>query len=127
MTADSDALVLSLVSYLTRSELPVTPHLAERILEGWKKSPDRSSTAKTLHIVALSNDASLYNSAVEAALQFWREGRLGDVSPIELSALIDGEYWILSSQVRSSGAGFLLKRTLANARRELKAQTHVNQ
>jgi len=125
--AGSDAQLLSLISYITRAKLPVTPQLAVRVFEVWKKSPDRSGTAKTLHIVALSNDASLYISAVDTAMQLWREGRLSDVSPIELSALMDGEYWLLSPQVRSSGAGFLLKRTLANARRELKAQAHVSQ
>ncbi len=127
IAADTDPKLLSLISYVTRAELPVSKQLAERMLESCKKSPDRSSTAKTLHVVALSNDASLYNSAVEAAVQFWRAGRLPEVSAQELTALFDGEFWLLSKQVRGSGAGFVLKRTLASARRELKVQAPVNQ
>ncbi|HZE72718.1 MAG TPA: hypothetical protein VE135_24670 [Pyrinomonadaceae bacterium] len=125
--ADTDPKLLSLISYVTRAELPVNKQLAERMLESWKKAPDRSGTAKTLHIVALSNDASLYNSAVEAAMQFWRARRLPEVSAQELTALFDGEFWLLSKQVRGSGAGFVLKRTLASARRELNVQAPVNQ
>jgi len=74
-----------------------------------------------LHLAALSNDAAVYQTAVEIALEFWRGGYLSEVSPQELRAIFEGEYWILSSATRSSGAGFLLKRTLAVARRELEA------
>jgi hypothetical protein len=51
----------------------------------------------------------------------WRDAKLGDISAVELRALFDGEFWVLSSRSRSSGAGFVLKRTLDGARRELEA------
>jgi hypothetical protein len=38
-----------------------------------------------------------------------------------LRSILEGEFWILSSPTRRSGAGFLLKRALAGARRELEA------
>lgn len=119
--ADSDPKLLSLVSYVSQHELQVNQKLAERIVESYKNAPDRSATAKMLHIAALSDDAAVYRSAVETALKFWRERRLPEVSPQELRAILDGEFWVLSSPTRSSGAGFVLKRTLANARRELEA------
>lgn len=118
---ETDANRLALVSYVTRSELPVNSKLAERIIESWKTSPDRSSTAKMLHIAALSDDAALYQAAVEAAMGFWRDGTLADISSEELRSVLDGEFWILSSHTRRSGPGFLLKRALATARRELDA------
>jgi len=123
----SDSDLFALVSFVSRVELPVNTRLAQAMIESWKRSPDRSSTSKTLHIVALANDASLYGNAVEAALQFWREGRLSDVTAQELQVLFDGEFWLLSSKERGSGSGFLLKRTLSSARRELEAHAHVNQ
>ena len=123
----TDPKLLSLISYVTRANLPVSTQLAARVVESWKNSPDRNGTAKALHVAALSNDAALYNAAVEAAMQYWREGRLPDVSVQDLTALFDGEFWLLSTQVRGSGAGFLLKRTLADARRELSGQAQVNQ
>jgi hypothetical protein len=119
--SDSDPKLLSLLSYVSQNELPVTTGLAQSALTSWKKSPDRNGTARALHCAALSDDADLYGSAVETALQMWRESKLGDVSAVELRALFDGEFWVLSSRSRSSGAGFVLKRTLDNARRELEA------
>jgi hypothetical protein len=122
----SDPQLLSLISFVTRAELPVNSKLARAVRDSWLRAPDRSSTSKTLHIVALSNDASLYNEAVTSALQLWHEGQLPEVTPDELRSLIDGEFWLLSPEVRGSGAGFILKRTLARARRELSGQAHVH-
>ena len=116
---DSEPKLLSLVSHVTRNELPVTKALAQKSIDYWKDSPDRHSTAKMLHLAALSDDAETYRLAVERALNSWRNGKLPDVSAVELQALINGEFWVLSSNTRSSGAGFLLKRTLATAKREL--------
>lgn len=119
--ADSDPKLLSLVSYVTRNEFRVNQNLAASQLAAYRRAPDRNSTAKTLHIAALCDDAVVYHSAVEAVLEFWRAGQLTSVSATELRSILDGEFWVLSSATRSSGAGFLLKRTLANARRELEA------
>jgi len=125
--ADSDSSLLSLVSYVARNDLPVNNNLARAVLESWKKTPDRNSTAKALHITALADDAALYQEAVEFALRSWRKGELENVSPVELQALFDGEFWVLSSRTRGSGSGFILKRTLANARRELGNAAGINQ
>jgi hypothetical protein len=119
--ANSHPKLLSLMSYIARHELPVNRNLARAVLEWWEESPDRDSTAKALHFAALSDDVTMYQKAVETALQLWREAKLSDVSAVELRALFDGEFWVLSSRSRASGGGFLLKRTLANARREMEA------
>jgi hypothetical protein len=125
--ADSDPKLLSLVSYVVGHDLRVNKNLAGAIMESWKQAPDRASTAKMLHIAALSDDLPTYQAAVEAALQFWRDGRLLSVSPTELRSLFDGEFWVLSSGTRRTGAGFMLKRTLARARRELETAARVNE
>ena len=119
--ADSQPKLLSLLSYVIQNELPVNKGLAEAVLASWREAPDRSGTAKALHFAALSDDADIYRGAVESALGFWRDGKLAGTSAAELRALFDGEFWILSSRSRSSGAGFVLKRTLEDARRELEA------
>jgi hypothetical protein len=124
--ADSAPRLLSLVSYVTRNELPINGKLAEAVVTSWRNSPDRSSTATTLHLTALADDADLFRSTVEAALSFWQQGLLPNVSAAELRALFDGEFWVLSAQSRNSGSGFILKRTLANARRELETAMRVN-
>lgn len=119
--ADSDPKLLALMSYVGQNELPVTATLAYAMIASWKRSPDRSGTTKALHFAALTDDADVYRGAVEEALGLWREAKLQDISAAELRALFDGEFWILSSRSRSSGAGFVLKRTLESARRELEA------
>jgi hypothetical protein len=127
VAADSSAKLLSLASYVTRQEFPVNRKLAEAMMRVWQEDPDRSSTSKALHFAALSDDASLYQEAVQTALEFWRSGRLPDTSEQELRALFDGEFWLLSAKVRGSGAGFILKRTLSGARRELEAAMPAKQ
>lgn len=116
---DSDPALVSLRSFVVQNDLRVNPALAETAVAAWRKSPSRQGTAKALHFAALSDDADLYSATVEQALELWREGKLANVSPAELRALFDGEFWILSARTRNSGAGFVLKRTLADARREL--------
>jgi hypothetical protein len=74
-----------------------------------------------LHIAALSDDAAIYQQAVETVLQVWRNGRLPEISSEELYALIENQYWMLASEAKRSGAGFVLKRRLVSVRRELAA------
>ena len=113
--------LLSLASYIVRHDLPVNKTLAEKFVELWREAPDRESTAKMLHLAALSDNADTYRSAVASALNYHRNGKLSTITKDELKAIIEGEYWLLSSNTRSSGAGFVLKQTLTNARRELEA------
>ena len=94
---------------------------AREFIDRWKESPDRPSTAKMLHLAADTDDAETYNNAVELALNAWQEGKLPDLSATELHNLLNSEYWLLSSRTRSSGAGFILKRTLSRAKRELES------
>ena len=119
--SESNPRLLGLMSHISQNDLPVNQSLALAAIASWKRVPDRSGTAKALHFAALSDDSDTYREAVESALGFWREGKLEDVSAVELKALFDGEFWILSAHTRSSGAGFVLRRTLESARRELEA------
>lgn len=125
--SDSDPKLLSLMSYVSQNELPVNRILIDAVLDSWRAAPDRSGTAKALHFAALSDDPDIYRGAIESVLQLWRAAKLSDISPVELRALFDGEFWVLSSRSRSSGAGFVLKRTLDGARRELEAAAQANE
>lgn len=120
-SADSGKGLLAIASYITRSDTPlrVNRHLAEKFIESWKSAPDRNGTAKMLHVAALSGDANIYQTAIETSYQFWREQRLTGISADELRQLIESEFWILAPAVRNSGAGFVLKRKLAQLRRQL--------
>jgi len=110
----------ALASYITRSEdLRSNTKLVESLIEAWKRAPGEVPLAEVLHVAALSDDAAVYQKACEAALQFWRNNSVPFTSAKTLYALIESQYWVLAPQARSSGAGFVLKQTLAEARREL--------
>jgi len=117
--ANSEAKLLKLASYVSQKDLPVNGALAEAMIDSWQNSPNRQTTAKAIHFAALADDAELFNRVVELALRLFKEGKLADTSAMELQALLNGEYWLLSSGERNSGTGFVLKRTLSSARREL--------
>ena len=118
-TASNAAQVTALASFVTRHELRVNTKLALAFMEAWQETSDRGSTAKMLHLAALSDSADSYQLAVKLALSFWREGKIRDLSATDLQALVSGEFWVLSAGTRNSGAGYLLKRDLASVRREL--------
>lgn len=119
---ENEKQVLALASYISRNPaLAVNSPLARAFTETWKRSPDRHSTAEMLHIVALSGDVALFQESIGLLLKYWQEKRLQDITPEELVALVEGEFWLIPSSARNSGAGFLLKRELAKFRREIAA------
>ena len=90
--SESNPKLLGLMSHVSQNDLPVNQSLARAAIASWKQVPDRSGTAKALHFAALSDDSDTYREAIESALGFWREGKLEDVSAVELKALFDGEF-----------------------------------
>jgi hypothetical protein len=90
-------------------------------IKAFQESPNRISTTNLLHAAALSDNAKNYGRAIELVLLSWRDGSLSDLSARELQALFNSQYWVLSSRTRTSGAGFVLKETLSEAKRELES------
>jgi hypothetical protein len=111
--------VATIGSFVAKHNLPANRELAEAMFPFWEASPNRQTTTQMLHVAALADSAEVYELAVRRVLSVWQEGKLRDVSELELQALFNSEFWLLSSAARSSGAGFILKRTLSSARREL--------
>ena len=108
---------------LENGGLPANAKLAERVLEQFKESPNRGRAAETVHLAALSDEAAIFERAVETILQLWSEGRLPEVSGEELRQLFESEYWVLGADARQAGPGFTLRRRLAEVRRQLAAAT----
>jgi hypothetical protein len=98
------------------TDLRGSARLAAAYATLWRGNPDRRHTAQMLHLFALSDDASAFERAVVEATDASRAGRLEGVGDEELSALIESEYWVLSSEVRRTAGGFVLKRMLAAQR-----------
>ena len=108
-------------------ELRASPELAEMLLGIWREEPTPASTAELLRVSALSDDAGTFGRAVEEVLQLWEEGGLDALGAEDLRSLFEAEYWLLSSEAKRSGAGFVLKQKLADVRRRLSASARGGQ
>jgi hypothetical protein len=100
-------------------DLRASPELAEMLLGEWRGEPTRASTAELLRVSALSDDAGTFGRAVTEVLQLWEDGGLDTLGAEDLRSLFEAEYWLLSSEAKRSGAGFVLKQKLADVRRRL--------
>jgi hypothetical protein len=96
--------------------------LSQAFSRQWEQAPDAASTARALHLAALSDDAEEFARVVEQAINLWREGRLTGLGAEDLRALVESEFWVLSAEARASGAGFVLKQKLTAVRAELTAR-----
>jgi len=113
----------ALADFITRNDgLRASAALAELLLQDFERNPSRASVMRLLRVAALSDDAAAFERAVSSVTRARRDGRLDGIRSGELQTLFEGEYWLLSSEAKRSGAGFLLKQRLAHARRELSAE-----
>jgi hypothetical protein len=101
------------------SELRGSRELADAYRRIWERVPDRATTSRLLHLAALSDDPEIFGEAVGAAAGALREGRLQNLSGEDLRSLAESEFWVLSTESRTTGAGFVLKQRLASLRQEL--------
>ena len=107
----------------SNNELRGGVRLAEQVIQSWKLAPDRRSTIEMIHVAALSDDAGTYGKAIEMALEAWQRGKLSGFKPEELIMLVESQYWELASEARNGGAGYALKRKIADVRRDLATAT----
>lgn len=118
----SESNLRSLASFIANdSDLRGSPDLAAAYTKLWQQQPDRQTTAQLLHLAALSDDANTFERAIVAASDWLRSTRPSEIRAEELAALIESEYWVLSSGARSTGAGFVLKQKMTTLREELLA------
>jgi hypothetical protein len=112
----------SLAEYVVDSKvLRSSARFSNMIIELWGNTLDRRSVHYMLCLSALSDDESTFLKAVDAALKQWHLGRVKSVSGEDLLAIIECAYWLISSEVRASGSGFVLKQAISSVRRELAA------
>jgi hypothetical protein len=95
----------------------------QKIRERWGNSLDRQSLYYLLYLSALSDVAGDFLKALETALNQWRLGRLKAVSAEEFLAIVESCYWLIATEVRASGSGFVIKQAIVEVRRELAAAT----
>jgi len=112
----------SIAQYIVDSRvLRSSGELAATMIGHWGKSLDQRSFADMLYLAALSDDVAIFKRAVEVSAQRFVAGRLPQVSARDFLATVESAYWLVATEVRYSGSGFLLKRLIADVRRGLAA------
>jgi hypothetical protein len=119
--AVSFAEVAELAGLVIDHELPANLPLTQAVAEHCRNSPDRSSAIMLLHLAARTDDANAFNEAFNLLFEARAAGAIPALSAQELLTLAESEFWVLHDLARNSGAGFLLKQRLADARRDLAA------
>jgi hypothetical protein len=118
--ARADEKLNALVTFVeSHNTLRGSVELAEAYSAVWQEAPDRGRTATMLHLSALADDADTFRKAAEIVALFWQNGQLPELTGEELRTLIDTQFWLISSDARRTGAGFMLKQRLASLRTEL--------
>lgn len=115
-------LLQSTVEYIVGSrKLRSSSEFAESVIGLWANSPDQFPLADVLCLAALADDEVVFKLALDTALKLWREDRIKKVSAQSFLSTVESAYWLVASEVRSSGSGFLLKQAIADVRRALAA------
>ncbi|HEX5731763.1 MAG TPA: hypothetical protein VF131_02925 [Blastocatellia bacterium] len=110
----------ALVTHISESkQLRSNARLARALIEQLKHPADRRAIADALHVSALSDDAAVYEQAVEKSVEIWQAGEATELKSEDLLALIESQYWVLAPEARRSGAGFALRQALERCRRQL--------
>lgn len=106
---------------VTSQELRSSSEFTETMIDLWCKSSGSCSLAQMLYLAGLADDAVIFKRTINTALTMWRDGRIENVSADEFLATTESAYWLIASEIRASGTGFLLKQAIADIRRELAA------
>lgn len=88
----------------------------------FEESADAASTARALHLAALSDDAEEFSRVLDEIVRLRREAKLPALSSEDLRALVESQFWVLSASARASGAAFVLKQKIAALRNEPSAR-----
>ena len=110
----------AIAEYIVDSgSLRATSGFAAAMIETYDQRLDQRSLADMLYLAALSDDAAVFEQAVQAARARFRLGRIPRLSPRDFAATVECGYWLISAETRYSGDGFILKQLIAGVRREL--------
>lgn len=109
----------AIAEYIVDSRtLRSTADFAKSMIPAYEGRLDQRSLADMLYLAALSDDAAVYEEAIRAARERFKQRRIA-LQPRDFVATVESGYWLISAGTRYSGAGFTLKQLIAEVRREL--------
>ena len=112
--------LLFIAEYIVDSqELRASREFADTMLGLWRTPVNQRLLADMLYLSALADYPEVFQRTIRQALKLWQTDLRTKVSAKDFLATVESAYWLVSGEVRYSGAGFLLKQAIADVRREL--------
>lgn len=108
-----------LADFVTKNSLTVNTGLVELSAKKLSESPTLDNLLKLVHLSALTNSAEIFLQVLETTSELWKEKRLNEISAEKLIEVLESHYWLLATEARVSGAGYLLKEKMASMHREI--------
>ncbi len=108
-----------LADFVTRNGLTANADLVELSTKKLSENPTLDNLLKSVHLSALTNSAEIFLQVLETTNELYKAKRLNEISGEKLLEIFDSHYWLLASDARVSGAGYLLKEQMASVRREI--------
>ena len=113
-----------LADFVTKNGLPAQADLVELSTKKLSEHPTLDNLLKLAHLAALTNSAEIFLQTTETTSNLWKGKRLNEISGEKLIEILDSHYWLLASEARVSGAGYLLKEKMTSVRREILESNH---
>ena len=84
----------------------------------WCELPNKKNTVELLFLASQSGRGEIYSRAANEIVEFWKEGKIIDLSAHDLAEILESHFWLLPSEQRTSGVKFGLHQELAGLRRK---------
>jgi len=88
----------------------------EELRHTWGENPTKRDAVTMLGLAAETGSASTYSSVAGDVIREWRAGRINGLSSADLAELIESHLWLLPSEEKISGAGFVIKQEISTLR-----------
>ena len=113
-----------LADFVTRNGLTANADLVELSAKKLSENPTLDNLLKSVHLSALTNSAEIFLQVLETTNELYKAKRLNEISGEKLIEIFDSHYWLLATDARVSGAGYLLKERMTSVRREILESNH---
>ena len=108
-----------LTDFVTRNSLTANADLVELSVKKLSENPNLDNLLKLVRLSALTNSAEIFLQVLETTSELWEQKRLNGISAEKLIEVLESHYWLLATEARVSGAGYLLKEKMASMHREI--------
>lgn len=110
--ADGDAIEAEPVNETREKKLA----MLEELRQTWRENPTKRDAVEMLITAVETESASVFSSVVSEVIREWRKEQFNGLSATDLADLIESDLWLLPTEERMSGNGFLVKQEIAKLR-----------